>query len=43
MSTIATILTASIFGAVSILFIIIGIVQNERVIYLTDEDEPDYE
>jgi hypothetical protein len=42
MSTVATILTASVFGAVSVLFII-GIVQNERVIYLTDEDDPDYE
>jgi hypothetical protein len=38
MSTVATILTASVFGAVSILFII-GIVQNERIICLTDEEE----
>lgn len=42
MSTIATVLTASVFGAVSILFII-GIVQNERIICLTDENDPDYE
>lgn len=43
MSTIATVLTASVFGAVSVLFIIIGIVQTKRVICLTDEDDPDYE
>lgn len=43
MSTVATILTASVFGAVSVLTIIIGIVQTVKVICLTDEDEPDYE
>jgi hypothetical protein len=42
MNTVATLLTASVFGAVSVLFII-GIVQNERVICLTDENDPDYE
>lgn len=42
MSTIATILTASVFGTVSVLYII-GLIQNERVICLTDEDDPDYE
>lgn len=43
MSTVATILTASVLGAVSVLFIIGGIVQIKKVICLTDEDEPDYE
>ena len=42
MSTVATLLTASVFGAVSILYII-GLIQNARVICLTDEDDPDYE
>lgn len=42
MNTVATILTASVFGAVSILFII-GIVQNKRVICLTNEDDLDHE
>lgn len=42
MSTVTAILTTSVFGAVSVLFII-EIVQNERLIYLTDEDDPDYE
>lgn len=42
MSTVAVVLTASVFGAVSVLFII-GIVQNERIVCLTDEDDPDYE
>ena len=42
MSTIDIILTASVFGAVSVLFII-GMVQNEKLICLTDEDDPDYE
>ena len=31
MSTVATILIASVFGAVSVLFII-GLIQNERVL-----------
>jgi hypothetical protein len=43
MNIVATILTASVFGAVSVLFIIGGIVQIKRIICLTDEDDPDYE
>ena len=42
MSTIGTILAASVFGAVSVLYII-GLIQNERILCLTDEDDPDYE
>lgn len=42
MSTLDTILTASVFGAVSVLYLI-GLIQNERIICLTDEDDPDYE
>lgn len=43
MSTVATVLTASIIGAVGVLFIITGIVQTVKVICLTDENDPDYE